>query len=303
MIAGETPPKRKRKNPYIPNLAAAHFKPSHDWSREEAEELYENNSRDTDRIFFGDCVAGMKNLSPESIDCVVADPPFGLSFTGREGIYNRDSRFVKEGYREVETDYSAFSASWIGELPRIMKTTATAWIFSGWTNLFDILYAVRKSGLHIVNHIIWKYQFGVYTERKFVTSHYHLLFLAKSKERYYFNKIMHYPLDVWEINRTYRKSEAKNATKLPNELVQRCVDFTTKPGDLVFDPFMGNGTTAIVAKRNYRHYLGFELNESMEPVIKANVSAIRLGESYIPYSEREEEDIVRKARKRYGKQI
>ena len=74
--------------------------------------------------------------------------------------------------------------------------------FSGWTNLGDILSAVKKSGLVVVNHVIWKYQFGVFTERKFVTSHYHVLFLAKTKN-YYFNKIMHYPLDVWEINRTY----------------------------------------------------------------------------------------------------
>jgi site-specific DNA-methyltransferase (adenine-specific) len=295
-------PKRVRKNKYVPHLAAARFTPTEDWSIEEARRLYEVTGKQTvDRIYFEDSVEGMKNdVQSESVDCVIADPPFGLDFTGREAIYNRDHRFVRTGYREAAGNYQAFSEAWIGELSRVMKETATAWIFSGWTNLFDILYALKKTDLALVNHIIWKYQFGVFTERKFVTSHYHLLFLAKSKKNYYFNKIMHYPLDVWEINRTYRKGEIKNATKLPDEVIQRCVDFSTRPGDLVLDPFIGNGTTACVAKASFRHYVGFELNKVMKPVIDSNLSSITPGELYTPYSQREVEELVRKARKRYG---
>jgi len=265
----------------------------------EAEKLFQAPWTDEiDRIHYSDNIEGMKKLQDESIDCVIADPPFGLSFTGKESIYNRDRRFVRNGYREIKNDYEKFSETWIRELPRVMKKTATAWIFSGWTNLFDILNALKKTDLLLINHIIWRYQFGVFTDRKFVTSHYHLLFLAKSRD-YYFNKVMHYPLDVWEINRTYRKGEVKNATKLPNEVVQRCVDFSTRPGDLVMDPFMGNGTTALVAKGSFRHYVGFELNRAMKPVIDAALSSIELGEFYIPYSEREDE-LVKSARKKYG---
>ncbi len=294
--------KRVRKNRYIPHLAAARFKPTEDWSVGEAKRLYETSKNYTvDRVFYGDSIDGMrKQLSAESIDCIIADPPFGLSFTGTGSLYNRDHRFVKSGYQEVEGDYARFSERWIGELSRVMKKTGTAWIFSGWTNLFEILAALKKTDLSLVNHIIWKYQFGVFTERKFVTSHYHVLFLAKSKEDYYFNKILHYPLDVWEINRTYRKGEVKNATKLPNQLIQRCLDFSTRPGDLVMDPFMGNGTTAMVAKATFRHYLGFELNNSMEPVIDINVSSVAPGEFYAPYAQREEEELVKNAKKKYN---
>lgn len=296
----EVGPKRARKNKYVPHLAAARFKPSQDWSFEEARRLYNASSSvpEVDNVCCVDNIEGMRKLSEESIDCIIADPPFGLSFTGKESIYNRDQRFVKSGYAEVTGDYEKFSEKWISELCRIMKRTSSAWIFSGWTNLGDILSAVKKSGLVLVNHVIWKYQFGVFTERKFVTSHYHVLFLAKTKN-YYFNKIMHYPLDVWEINRTYRRGEVKNATKLPNELIQRCIDFTTKPGDLVMDPFMGNGTTALVSKGTFRHYLGYELNKSMKPVIDANVGSVKLGEFYRPYGERED-SLVKNARKKYG---
>jgi site-specific DNA-methyltransferase (adenine-specific) len=298
--AGPEPGLRRiRKNKYIPHLAAARFRPTEDWSRIEAEKLFRTSrTSEVDRINYLDNIGGMKKLQAESIDCIIADPPFGLSFTGRESIYNRDRRFVRNGYREIENDYQKFSDTWIRELPRVMKKTATAWIFSGWTNLFDILNALKKTELNLINHIIWRYQFGVFTDRKFVTSHYHLLFLAKSKD-YYFNKIMHYPLDVWEINRTYWKGEVKNATKLPDEVVQRCVDFSSRPGNLVLDPFMGNGTTALVAKGSFRHYLGFELNRAMKPVINAALSSIEPGELYIPYSERED-DLVKNARKKYG---
>jgi len=298
-ISPEAGAKRIRKHKYVPHLAAARFRPTEDWTKEEAKLLFEKSrNRELDRIYFSDCIEGMKKLEAESVDCVIADPPFGLSFTGKATLYNRDGRFVRSGYQEVDNDYQKFSDAWIRELPRILKKTATAWIFSGWTNLFDVMCALKKSELSLINHVIWRYQFGVFTDRKFVTSHYHLLFLAKSKE-YYFNKIQHYPLDVWEISRTYRKGEVKNATKLPNELVQRCVDFSTRPGDLVLDPFMGNGTTAVVAKGSFRHYLGFEMNRVMKPVIDAALSSTPLGESYIPYSEREDA-LVLGAKKKYG---
>ncbi len=293
--------KRARKNRYVPHLAAARFRPTEDWSFEEARELYESSQPvSIDQVFYEDNVDGMKKLPSESVDCIIADPPFGLSFTGKEALYNRDDRYVRRGYKEVAGDYGKFSEKWIGELSRLMKKTATAWIFSGWTNLYDILSAVEKTDLNLVNHVIWKYQFGVFTGRKFVTSHYHLLFLAKSTKDYYFNKIMHYPLDVWDINRTYNRGEVKNATKLPNELVQRCIDFSTRPGDLVMDPFMGNGTTALVAKGSFRHLIGFELNKVMKPVIDSGIESIKPGAFYIPYAEREEEEMVKNARKRYG---
>jgi len=298
-ISPESGAKRIRKHKYVPHLAAAHFRPTEDWTKEEAKQLFEKSRNlEVDRIYFSDCIEGMRKLEAESVDCVIADPPFGLSFTGKETLYNRDGRFVRSGYREIESNYENFSEAWISQLPRILKKTATAWIFSGWTNLFDVMNALKKTELSIINYVIWRYQFGVFTDRKFVTSHYHLLFLAKSKE-YYFNKIQHYPLDVWEINRTYRKREVKNATKLPNELVQRCVDFSTRPGDLVLDPFMGNGTTAVVAKGSFRHYLGFEINRDMKPVVDAALSSTQLGEFYIPYSEREDA-LVLGAKKKYG---
>lgn len=296
-------PKKQRKNPYIPNLAAARFKPTEDWSVSDARRLYDEARFPfgVDRVVYKDCISGMNSLPAESVDVIVADPPFGLGFTGKESIYNRDERYVTEGYLEVgkREEYEEFSVKWLEAASAALKKTGSAWIFSGWTHVGEVLNALDEAKLNVVNHIIWRYQFGVFTMRKFVSSHYHLLFATKSQD-YYFNKIMHYPQDVWDINRTYRRGEVKNGTKLPEQLVARCIEFTSRPGDLVLDPFMGNGTTAVAAKGTFRHFIGFENNKKMEGVISKNVDAIGPGSMYTPYGERADE-MVERAKKLYGR--
>jgi site-specific DNA-methyltransferase (adenine-specific) len=276
---------RKRKNPYIAGVAAMDFKPGHDWEIPEAREMFTRASHviPVDHVKYEDCVEGMKSLPDGCVDLVIADPPFGIDFDGHGSQYNRDGALVVNGYQEVHDDYDTFTTTWISELPRIMKDTASAFIFSGWTNLKDVLVAIDKAGFTTINHLVWKYQFGVFTRNKFVTSHYHVLFLAKNPAKYFFNKIEHYPLDVWDIPRTYRPGEKKNGTKLPATVVGRCIDFCTKPGDLVFDPFMGNGTTAACAKARYRHFLGFELNDAARAIIETNVLDTTAGQDYLPY--------------------
>ena len=111
------------------------------------------------------------------------------------------------------------------------------YIFSGWNNLKDILIAIDDVGLTVVNHIIWKYQFGVVTKNKFVTSHYHCLFVCKNpkKRKFYpFSRYgkneksedghsLHYQdkEDVWEIKREYWTGDTKTPTKLPAEIIEK----------------------------------------------------------------------------------
>ncbi|MBN2157531.1 MAG: site-specific DNA-methyltransferase [Candidatus Lokiarchaeota archaeon] len=245
-----------------------------------------NRNIPLDTIKYEDCIIGMRSLSERSVDLVVADPPFGIDFSDKESLYNRNSNLILDGYEEVSRiKYSDFTSLWIHELPRIMKNTASAYIFSGWTNLKEILEAIGQSGLFIINHIIWKYQFGVFTKRKFVTSHYHILFCVKNPKKYFFNKIEHYPEDVWIIPRRYRPGQSKNNTRLPDEVVSRCIHFSSRPGDVVFDPFLGNGTTAVCAIANFRHYFGFEINKNMKEIIEKSLSETDLGRDYIPYTE------------------
>ena len=216
-------------------------------------------------------------------------------------MYNRDEKLVIEGYEETDQSYHLFTTKWIDELPRIMKQRSSAYVFSGWTNLDAVLGAARNAGLVTLNHLIWHYPFGVYTKKRFVTSHYHIVLLVKNPRRYFFNKIENYPEDVWSVKRRYRTGLAKNATTLPLEVVTRCIDFSSKPGDIVLDPFMGNGTTAVAAKKNFRRFIGFEINKNLRTLLEKEIAKVDPGESYIPYADRlpTKEELAKKYPKAY----
>ena len=232
---------------------------------------------ETDSIYYEDCIEGIPKRIPEnSIDLIIADPPFGIEFNGKSALYNRDSEYVVSGYNEItKNNYSDFTKRWIEVIFPVLKETGSAYIFSGWTNLKDILVAIDDAGFKTINHLIWKYQFGVFTKRKFVTSHYHILYIVKNAKKYYFNKIDHYPEDVFEIKREYLKKEMKNSTKLPDQLIEKLLLYSSKKNDIVLDPFMGNGTTAVACIKHNRKYLGFEKNPNAKEIIDSNISRVK----------------------------
>jgi len=228
------------------------------------------------QIYNQDCIEGMKIIPENAIDLIITDPPFAIDFKAKRGNYNRTDSLVLEGYKEIlKKDYYEFTLNWMSQCFRILKESGGMYVFSGWNNLKDILNAIEEIGFTTVNHIIWKYQFGVVTNRKFVSSHYHCLFICKNdKKRKFFpykrfgkdekneqGGSLHYKdkEDVWEIKREYWTGAKKTPTKLPAEIIKKILQYSSEEGDLVFDPFLGSGQTAIVSKIEKRKYLGFEI--------------------------------------------
>ena len=229
-----------------------------------------------DTIRHGDCLELMPELPDDCVDLVITDPPFAIDFEARRTNYNRTGSRVLDGYREVERDdYLRFTMEWMTSAARVLKPSGSMYIFSGWNHLRDILNAVEEVGLTTVNHLIWQYQFGVVTKRKFVTSHYHCLYVCRDpeKRRFYpyarFGKdertaaggSAHYAdkEDVWRIKREYWTGDKKTPTKLPAEVVRKILAYSSRPGEVVFDPFLGSGQVAVVSKMEDRRYLGFEI--------------------------------------------
>lgn len=266
------------------HLAEFEFQPDHDWTPEEARYMYWNRLQHYhDFILYKDCREYIQFLKDQSIDLIIADPPFGINFDGKtkQKNYNRKSKFVLPGYVEIPTkDYGKFSEEWICQLASKLKETGSMWIISGYNNLHHIKNALDKTDLVEINHIIWRFPFSLPCTKKFSTNHYHIFYYAKNEKKRFFNRIIYYDKSVWDINKENHPGQLKNGTKLPYELLRRIITYCTKPGDLIVDPFMGNGSTAECAKANYRHFYGYEINELAQPLIDERLNKIKLGEKY-----------------------
>ncbi|MCX7957841.1 MAG: site-specific DNA-methyltransferase [Deltaproteobacteria bacterium] len=229
-----------------------------------------------DNIYNIDCIEGMKFIPDGIIDLVITDPPFAIDFKAKRSNYNRIASRVIEGYNEIKKEkYYNFTLTWMKEIYRILKDSGSMYVFSGWNNLKEVLMAIDDVGFITVNHIIWKYQFGVVTKRRFVTSHYHCIYVCKNDEKRKFfayarfgkgkkdeaGGSLHYKdkEDVWTIKREYWTGDWKTPTKLPAELIEKILMYSSEEGDVVLDPFLGSGQVAVVSKMLKRRYIGFEI--------------------------------------------
>ena len=198
------------------------------------------------------CIQGMKSVPKNKIDLVITDPPFAINFRAKKANYNRKQSHVLEGYNEISAEnYYDFTLEWMSQVHRILKESGSMYLFSGWNNLKEILMAIDDVGFHLVNHIIWKYQFGVVTKNKYVTSHYHCLYVCKNeKKRKFFpfkrfsknaksedGHSLHYKdkEDVWEIKREYWTGDTKTPTKLPAEIIEKILFYSSKKNDIVLE--------------------------------------------------------------------
>ena len=149
-----------------------------------------------------DSIELMKRMIKDGfkIDFIFTDPPFGINFKGKKSNYNRNKNLVLDGYIDIFPDkYNEFSREWISCAYDLLTDDGSMLVVSGWNHLHHVLYALYDSGFILMNHLIWKYQFGVACQKKHVTSHYHILFVVKNKKKYYFNKASRYPEDVINV--------------------------------------------------------------------------------------------------------
>ena len=232
------------------------------------------------KFYNEDCVEGARrHIEDGTVDLIICDPPYGINGDKLDKHYNRNENFVLDGYVEVpEENYFDFSVDWIREAERILKPGGSIYIISGYTNLVHILNALRQTKLKETNHLIWKYNFGVYTKTKYISSHYHILFYVKPGKKHLFNTYSRYSdserneengssnyadrEDVWVINREYKPGKIKNKNELPTKLLIKLIQYSSNEGDVVCDMFLGSFSTAKVAKGLNRNAIGFELSKN-----------------------------------------
>jgi len=222
---------------------------------------------DAHKVIFDD----FRNVKlDEKADLIFVDPPFGIEFRGNLQTYHRtpDALSYVEVSKEEYPSFIKTLARWSYDT---LKDSGSMWLLSGWNNLRVVLDAVEDVGFTQLNHCIWKYQFGVFTKKRFTTSHYHMLLLVKDPGNYTFNKPEHYAEDVWDIKRPYQHRVKTAGNELPDKLVERCVRTSSNKGDLIVDPCLGSGTTMRVCLRMNRRCIGIEINPALKERIKTKL--------------------------------
>lgn len=230
-----------------------------------------------------DCFKFIDKIPTESVDLILTDPPFGLNEKKFDALhYNRNSKKVIDGYVEAPSNlsYESWCYKWIRKLNRILKKNGSILVFSGWTHEADIQNSFRKTKkFKLVNHLIWNYNFGVFTSSKFVSSHYHILYYCKTNGKPYFNKNAYHNedhrnskggscvyddiQDVIKVNKEYKPNKQTNSNQLPISLIEKLIKHTTKENDVVLDIFSGDFTTQKATLKLKRNAWGCEINKLM----------------------------------------
>ena len=205
-------------------------------------------------IYNEDCLEGMKRIPDESVDLVVTDPPYLINYKTNHRK-NKNHRFNKPILNDNNPDVIS---DYIKDCYRIMKENTAMYIFCSFDKV-DFFKQELEKYFNIKNMIVWvknnhtagdlKAQFG---------KKYELVFLVNKGRALFNGKRL---TDVWNFNRIVGKKQIHQNQK-PIELIERCILKHSKDGDVVFDGFMGSGTTAIACLNTNRKYIGFELDET-----------------------------------------
>jgi len=231
-----------------------------------------------DQVMLGDCVPLMGMLPPASVHCIFADPPYNLQLRGE--LRRPDDSLVDAVDEDWDrfTDfaaYDAFTRDWLGECRRVLRKDGTIWVIGSYHNIFRLGTILQDLGFWILNDVVWRKANPMpnFRGRRFTNAHETLIWAARGRDsRYRFNyqamKALNDDLQMrsdWFLPLCTGPERLRNQhglklhpTQKPEALLHRVLLASTSPGDIVLDPFLGTGTTAAVAKRLHRHYIGME---------------------------------------------
>jgi modification methylase len=231
-----------------------------------------------DQILLGDAGQMLRMLPDGSVNCVFADPPYNLQLRGElrrpddtlvDGVDDDWDRF------DDFAAYDAFTRDWLSQCHRILTKDGTIWVIGSYHNIFRIGAILQDLGFWILNDVIWRKTNPMpnFRGRRFTNAHETMIWAAKSKtSRYKFNyqsmKSLNDDLQMrsdWTMPLCTGPERLRNIhglklhpTQKPEALLHRVILSSTSPGDIIVDPFLGTGTTAAVAKRLHRHFVGIE---------------------------------------------
>jgi modification methylase len=249
----------------------------------------------TDCIYQGDCAEVLAGLPDRSVDVVFADPPYNLQLGGDllrpnnsrvDGVDDDWDRFASFA------EYDAFTRDWLSACHRVLKDTGTLWVIGSYHNIFRVGAQLQDMGFWVLNDVIWRKTNPMPNFRgtRFTNAHETLVWCSKGPEaRYTFNyeamKALNDGLQMrsdWSLplctgpeRLKTDQGEKLHPTQKPEALLHRVILASSNPGDVILDPFLGSGTTAAVAKRLARRWIGIERDPDYIAAARARIAAVQ----------------------------
>lgn len=213
-----------------------------------------------DVIYNEDCLQTMKSMPDESIDLVVTDCPYHIVQGGATsnknrlgGILDKDRKDVKMGklFKHNQIKFS----EWLPDVYRVLKQNTHCYIMINGRNLKDLQIEAEKVGFVFQNLLVWRKDNAV-VNQFYQNQLEFILFLRKGAAKY-INDMGHSNcLSVPNI-----LGNKRHPTEKPIPLMRVMIENSSKKGDVVFDPFMGGGSTAIACMQSDRHFVGCEIDK------------------------------------------
>ncbi|NOY98171.1 MAG: site-specific DNA-methyltransferase [Chloroflexi bacterium] len=244
-------------------------------------------------ILPGDCVEVLNSLPENSIDLIFADPPYNLQLQNdlwRPNMTKVDA--VDDGWDQFKDfeHYDRFTRAWLTACRRVLKETGTLWVIGSYHNIYRVGAILQDLGYWILNDVIWIKTNPMPNFRgvRFTNAHETLLWAQKKKgAKYTFNhhavKALNGDLQMrsdWVLpicsgaERIRVNGKKAHATQKPEALLYRVILASSKPGDVVLDPFFGSGTTGAVAKKLRRRWIGIERDADYVRIAQERIDAV-----------------------------
>lgn len=230
------------------------------------------------QILQGDTLEILPTLPKASVDLIFADPPYNLQL--QQDLWRPNLTLVDpvdDDWDQFEsmTDYDDFTRRWLQAAREIMKETATIWVSGTYHNIFRVGAIMQDLGFWILNTVSWfkpnampnfkgtrlknDLEFVIwakYSANSRYTFHHHQM--KQFNDGKQLGSMWTIPVCAGEERLKDEHGKKLHSTQKPEELLKRIILASSKPGDLVLDPFLGSGTTAAMAKRFHRRWLGIE---------------------------------------------
>ncbi|MBN1275771.1 site-specific DNA-methyltransferase [Candidatus Woesearchaeota archaeon] len=240
----------------------------------------------------------MREVDDESVSLVVTSPPYNININyGNKHVNGRavEKKGIAYHDNREEEEYRKLLENVFNECKRVLKKDGSIWVniknrFVNGVIIPPFWLLDFFSDMYLKNIIIWNFDWGGSTSKRFSPRYEYVFWFTKSKDNYIFNldevKVpalnyrpdrfksqMKNPSDVWYIQMVSGNypERTTHPAQYPEELIERIVKFASNKGDVVLDPFIGSGTTARIAKDLERKYIGYDTEQEY-----VNMAEIRL---------------------------